>query len=163
VLVGVAAMAWGFSPARAPALWAVGFILSLALAPLIAGRPRRSGWWALAGPSAAFAVALAYFGLHRLLAHVLGGGGASTPPGPVLVSWVIGCFGLLFVVQGNVRARPKGILARRLYPWMFAGLYLDELFTRLTFRVWPARVQATTGELAAGRPALANVNYPGAL
>ena len=35
-----------------------------------------------------------------------------------------------------------------LYPPLFAGLYLDELFTRLTFRVWPARVPAMPGALA---------------
>ena len=52
------------------------------------------------------------------------------------------CFLALFVVQGTLRARPQGALARRLYPALFAGLYLDELFTRLTFRVWPARLPA---------------------
>jgi NAD(P)H-quinone oxidoreductase subunit 5 len=163
VLVGGAALAWGFSPDRAPALWAVGGILSLALAPLIAGSVQRSGWWALAGLSAAFAVALAYFGLHRVFAHALGGEGFGTAASPALVAWVIGCFGLLFIVQGNVRARPDGGLARRLYPWMFAGLYLDELFTRLTFRLWPARVPPTPGALAPGRSALANVKQPGVL
>jgi len=70
-----------------------------------------------------------------------------------LVGWVLGCFGLLFAVQGAVRARPQGALARWLYPWLFAGLYLDELFTRLTFRLWPARVPAMPGTLA--RPAAA--------
>ena len=29
--------------------------------------------------------------------------------------------------------------ANRLYDWIYAGLYLDERFTRLTFRLWPAR------------------------
>ena len=64
-----------------------------------------------------------------------------------LVGWVLGCFALLFVVQGAVRARPQGALARGLYPWLFAGLYLDELFTRLTFRLWPARAPTTPGTL----------------
>ena len=49
---------------------------------------------------------------------------------------------LLFLVQGAVRVQPQGALARWLYPKLFAGLYLDELFTRLTFRLWPARVPA---------------------
>jgi NAD(P)H-quinone oxidoreductase subunit 5 len=43
-------------------------------------------------------------------------------------------------VQAAVRVWPRGALARGLYPWLFAGLYLDELFTRLTFRLWPARL-----------------------
>ena len=69
------------------------------------------------------------------------------------------CFGLKrnvqqrVVVQGAVRAYPQGALARWLYPRLFAGLYLDELFTRLTFRLWPARVPAMPGTLA--RPAAA--------
>jgi NAD(P)H-quinone oxidoreductase subunit 5 len=81
-----------------------------------------------------------------------------------LVAWVLGCFVLLFVVQGAVRAQPHSTLARGLYPWLFAGLYLDELFTRLTFRLWPARVPAMPGTLT--RPttsALSNASTPGAL
>jgi NAD(P)H-quinone oxidoreductase subunit 5 len=63
-------------------------------------------------------------------------------------------------VQGAVRARPQGTLARKLYPWLFAGLYLDELFTRLTFRVWPARVPVTPD---APQPILPEAHEPGAL
>ena len=65
--------------------------------------------------------------------------------------WVGASFGLLFMVQGAVRVWPRGALSRWLYPSLFAGLYLDELFTCLTFRLWPARVPAMPGTL--GRPA----------
>jgi len=161
-LVAAAALAWGFSPAKAPALWALGGILSLALAPLLVGPVwRAGGWWPLAGLGGAFAVALAYFGLHAVFSSWLGAEGVGAAPGTALVSWVLGCFGLLFVVQGAVRARPHGALARGLYPWLFAGLYLDELFTRLTFRLWPARVPATPGTLTKP-PALSNTSTPGA-
>jgi NAD(P)H-quinone oxidoreductase subunit 5 len=69
---------------------------------------------------------------------------------------------LLFVVQGAVRAHPQGALARGLYPWLFAGLYLDEVFTRLTFRVWPARLpEKSTAPLQ--QPALSEARNPGAL
>ncbi len=34
-------------------------------------------------------------------------------------------------------AHPAGAVARALYPHAVAGFHLDELFTRLTFRVWP--------------------------
>ena len=160
LLVGSAAWVWGFSPAEAPALWALGGILSLAMAPLVAGSVLQ-GWalqgealqggalrggrlWSLAGLGGAFVVALAYFGLHTVFARALGAEGVGAAPSPALVAWVLGCFGLLFIVQGAVRSRPHGALARSLYPWLFAGLYLDELFTRLTFRVWPARIPAST-------------------
>ncbi len=152
VMVGAAAQAWGFSMAEAPALWALGGILSLALAPLLAPMLAAPAWrggglWPLAGLAAAFAVALAYFGLHAGFGRWLGAGATGSAPSVVLVAWVIGCFGLLFIVQGAVRARPQGALARGLYPWLFAGLYLDEVFTRLTFRLWPARVPAAPGGL----------------
>jgi NAD(P)H-quinone oxidoreductase subunit 5 len=32
------------------------------------------------------------------------------------------------------------------YDWIYAGLYLDERFTRLTFRLWPARVTSGARE-----------------
>ena len=164
VLVAGAALAWGFSPSEAPALWALGGIVSLALAPLLAGPVWRAGGLrSLAGLTAAFAVALAYFGLHAFFTRWLGASGVGAAPSMLLVAWVLACFVLLFVVQGAVRAQPHGALARGLYPWLFAGLYLDELFTRLTFRLWPARVPATPGTLAKpNTAALSNAPTPGA-
>ncbi len=162
-LVAAAALAWGLSPAKTPALWALVGILSLALAPLVA-RPLQiaGGWWPLAGLASAFLVALAYFGLHTVVGHWLGTDNISAEPHRTLIAWVLVCFGLLFVVQGAVRARPQGRLARGLYPWLFAGLYLDELFTRLTFWLWPARPPATPGTLK--KPAaLANIHTTGDL
>ena len=157
-IVAAAALAWGIRPADAPALWAVTSILALALAPLLAGPMLRAGgWWSLAGIAGAFAVALAYFGLHLVFRHWVG---APTAANMGLVAWVIGCFAVLFIVQGAVRARPQGTLARKLYPWLFAGLYLDELFTRLTFRVWPARLPAKPD---APLPILPEAREPGAL
>ena len=148
-IVAGAALVWGIRPGEAPALWAVSAVLALALAPLLAGPLLRAGGaWLLAGVAGAFAVALVYFGLHLLFKQWLGAPGTASAAGTAsmasmgLVAWVIGCFGVLFVVQGAVRARPQGALSRRLYPWLFAGLYLDEVFTRLTFRVWPARLPA---------------------
>ena len=57
-----------------------------------------------------------------------------------LMVWVGACFVLLYLLQIWLLAYPNGTLATRLYPWAYAGFYLDERFTRLTFRVWPARV-----------------------
>ena len=52
---------------------------------------------------------------------------------------VVTAFGALYVVQAAVATRPNGSLARALYPACFAGFYLDEIWTRLTFRLWPPR------------------------
>jgi NAD(P)H-quinone oxidoreductase subunit 5 len=158
-IVAAAALAWGIRPAEAPALWAVSAILALALVPLLAGPLLRAGGaWVLAGAAGAFGVALAYFGLHLLFTQWLAAPAAAASMG--LVAWVIACFVLLFIVQGAVRARPQGALSRRLYPWLFAGLYLDEVFTRLTFRVWPARLPPRP---AAPHPILPEAATPGAL
>jgi NAD(P)H-quinone oxidoreductase subunit 5 len=138
-IVAAAALAWGIHPAQAPGLWAVTAVLAMAVVPLLAGPVLRAGGaWVLAGVAAGFAVVFVYFGLHLAFSRWLGAPAATAGAG--LVAWVIGCFALLFLVQGAVRARPQGRVARTLYPWLFAGLYLDELFTRLTFRVWPARL-----------------------
>jgi NAD(P)H-quinone oxidoreductase subunit 5 len=47
----------------------------------------------------------------------------------------------LFIVKATLKAVPEGRFARTLYPWLFAGLYLDERFTQLTFRLWPPRIE----------------------
>ena len=157
-VVAAAALAWGIKPDTEPALWAMGGILALALAPLLTGPFLRAGVpGALLGLAGASVVALAYFGLHAVFSGWLGVAGAGQAS-PALVVWVLACFGLLFVVQGAVRVWPRGALARRLYPTLFAGLYLDELFTRLTFRLWPARVPALPGTLA--RPAAVRPDVP---
>ncbi len=154
-VVAAAALAWGLRPAAEPALWTMGSILALALVPLLTGPLLRTGaLGALFGLAGAAVVALAYFGLHAVFSTWLGVAGAGQAS-PALVAWVLACFGLLFVVQGAVRIWPRGALAHGLYPTLFAGLYLDELFTRMTFRLWPARVPALPGTLAkpaAGQP-----------
>lgn len=155
-VVSAAALVWGLKPAEAPALWAVGLVLALAMAPLLSATTLRAGGlWPLAGLAGAGALALVYFGLHVALSRWLGLAAVGGNPAPALVVWVGVSFAALFVVQGAVRAWPQGRLARGLYPWLFAGLYLDELFTRLTFRLWPARLPATSATPAtpATRPA----------
>jgi len=150
-VVAAAGLAWGLQPAAEPALWAMGGILALALAPLLTGPLLRTGaLGALLGLAGASVIALAYFGLHAVFSGWLGVAGASgvSRASPALVIWVLASFALLFVVQGAVRVWPHGALARWLYPTLFAGLYLDELFTRLTFRLWPARAPAMPGTLA---------------
>jgi NAD(P)H-quinone oxidoreductase subunit 5 len=116
-------------------------IMSLALVPLLLPLFSASAWqargalaWRLLGGAAA--VAAAYAALHHGLS------GWAGAPVVAATGWQLGVvllgFGALFVVQGWVRAKPGGALAARLYPWFYGGLFLDELFTRLTFRLWPA-------------------------
>lgn len=59
---------------------------------------------------------------------------------PALAVWVCGLFAMFFAVQAWLSAYPHGRLSQTLYPWVYHGFYLDERFTRLTFRVWPVRL-----------------------
>jgi NAD(P)H-quinone oxidoreductase subunit 5 len=65
------------------------------------------------------------------------------------VSYGVVLAGLLALLGAQVvlALRPYGRLARALHPTLFAGLYLDELFTRLTFRIWPPRLPSRPGPL----------------
>jgi NAD(P)H-quinone oxidoreductase subunit 5 len=84
-------------------------------------------------------VVVLYFGGHGLVAHALA---VPDPAAGAGLGWGLVAIGFaaLFAVQTTLLARPEGRLARALHPWLFAGFYLDERFTRLTFRVWPPRL-----------------------
>lgn len=56
-----------------------------------------------------------------------------------LASLVIIFFTGLYVIQAWLCAYPYGKVSSIFYPWAYAGFYLDERFTRFTFRIWPAR------------------------
>ena len=60
-------------------------------------------------------------------------------------------FSALYAVQATIATRPGGRLSRALYPACFAGFYLDERWTRLTFRIWPPRALPLPPRVAAAR------------
>jgi NAD(P)H-quinone oxidoreductase subunit 5 len=71
---------------------------------------------------------------------------ASTAATPLL-AMVLLSFCALYGTQIWLRCHPRGRLSRALYPWAYCGFYLDETFTRLTFKIWPAKlspIQAQT-------------------
>lgn len=55
------------------------------------------------------------------------------------VAWVLAWFSAFYLCQAWLRLYPEGQFSRRFYPWAYAGFYLDETFTRLTFRLWPIK------------------------
>ena len=61
-------------------------------------------------------------------------------PEAAMAWWVAGGFLLLYGLQTVLVAYPQGAWSQRLYPLAYAGFHLDEWFTRLTFRLWPARM-----------------------
>ena len=67
-------------------------------------------------------------------------GVAALPPNFVLAAWSLLVFLALYAAQIAVSLRRPSAAASPIYDWIYAGLYLDERFTRLTFRLWPAPV-----------------------
>lgn len=112
-------------------------LLGLSLVPLAQGAPSSARAIAMAALRVS-AVTLLYVGWHGLAEHVL----PAKQAGTSLVLWwtTAASFLGLFALKSALQRRPEGALAQRLHPWLFSGLYLDELFTRLTFRVWPPRL-----------------------
>ncbi|WP_312379150.1 NADH-quinone oxidoreductase subunit L [Pseudomonas oryzihabitans] len=96
-----------------------------------------------------FAVLLGVYLLWHQAASWLLDQHLATAPLPLAVVAMVMLVGL-YLLQGLLLARPHSALAQRLYPLAFAGFYLDEHFTRLTFRLWPARapqpLNATLGD-----------------
>ena len=92
-------------------------------------------------------VALSYVLWHRVAGAVLPVPSAHPA---VALGWLVAGagFGLLFALQLVVQLRPHGPLTRRLQHWLFAGLHLDERFTRLTFRLWPPPTPTATDRVA---------------
>ncbi len=142
-----AATAWnGLVPMQpaSPVVWVLAGIVALALVPLLNAQALRlGGGWLGALGLGAFAVAFAYFGLHTLLTGWL----HATPATPPTLLWIAVAlaFGALFLMQSLVIVLPQSAFVVRLYPWFYGGLFLDEAFNRLAFRLWrPPAPNAST-------------------
>ncbi|MFY4731366.1 NADH-quinone oxidoreductase subunit L [Nitrospira sp. BLG_2] len=125
------------SPAEQRAVSLLAALVSLSLVPLLAGTTTGPTSMARAALRAG-GVVLLYAGWHAAAAHWMPlEVGAPNAAGCVLAG--LGFAGL-FATKTALQRFPDGRLARALQPWLFAGLYLDERFTRFTFRVWPPRL-----------------------
>lgn len=139
VMVAAAGMLWGVAVGQFTSIWVLAAIVSLAIAPLLTAQALQlGGLWPLGMMLGAFGVAFAYFGLHHLFGWLVDVPESNANSFDLV--WVMLCFTLLFALQCLIRARAHGAVASRLYPWFYAGLYLDEWFTRMTFRIWPAKL-----------------------
>lgn len=113
-------------------------LVSLSLVPLFARTT--AGLSATVGTALRVGgVVLLYLGWHAAAAQVVPSGDVEMPG---TLSWTLVGLGFvgLFATKATLQLVPDGRLARALRPWLFAGFYLDERFTRLTFRVWPPRL-----------------------
>ena len=130
LVAGMSALAGLWAPASTLPPVAI-VLLGLGLAPLLMPSPGAT----LRNGLAAVGLSGLYLGWHLLFAGLLPG---SAAPGPLASLWVALSFGLLFSLQAWLKSFPQGRLAVWLHPLAFGGFYLDERFTRLGFRFWPA-------------------------
>jgi NAD(P)H-quinone oxidoreductase subunit 5 len=116
--------------------WIATVILACGVAPLLWSPPRgwRPRWLGLVALAALVQLYLAW---HWALAAPIGV--AALAPNVALAVWSLLLFVVLYALQALVWLRPRAFAGKGLYEWIYAGLYLDERFTRLTFRLWPAR------------------------
>jgi NAD(P)H-quinone oxidoreductase subunit 5 len=125
----------------APSFVPLAVALGLSFVPMIA-RALAGGRRAL-GLAALFTLGAtaSYFAWHILFEEVVpsSDGGSS-------FAWTIVLVGLvaLFITQTLLQTSPSGRVARFLQPHLFKGLYMDEWFTRMTFRLWPPRLERPT-------------------
>ncbi len=123
-----------------PSLAALALALLLSFVPMIT-RALAAGRRAF-GIAALFAAGatVAYFVGHVLFEVI-------SPPAEAGAEskerWMIVVAGLvlLFLAQTVLQTAPNGRLARLIQPHLLSGLYLDDWFTRLTFRLWPPRLE----------------------
>jgi NAD(P)H-quinone oxidoreductase subunit 5 len=123
-----------------PTIGPLAFVLGLSFAPMV-GRAIAAGKRAFvivmlftAGASAA------YFGWHVVFEALAPSINAGAPTSPF--KWTIVVIGLvvLFIAQSIMQTSPNGRFAHWLQPHLLSGLYIDDLFTRVTFRLWPPRL-----------------------
>ncbi len=84
---------------------------------------------------------------------------AATAAGSAMIIWVGICFALLYLLQTWIRLWPEGRIARRLFPWAYNGFYLDETYTRLTFKYWPARLSPQQAQTRFNRQGKTDTRY----
>lgn len=117
------------------------FVLGLSFAPMM-GRALASGMRALT-IAALFTVgaSAAYFGWHVLFELVAPWINAGHVTSDLEWQIVVGGLGLLFLAQTILQTSPNGRFSNWLQPHLLSGLYIDDWFTRVTFRLWPPGFQ----------------------
>ena len=152
LVVALAARLAGLPLAINQPLSALLLIVALALAPLLDLRTRK---YATAGQLSFVLAALGLTVLYLVLHWVFASGlqlAVVDHAGwmELRVGWVLFIFTALYLLQSLILSRPDYPLCRRLYPYFYAGLFLDDLFTRMTFRLWPARADIQLPASAVG-------------
>ncbi|MGN6390313.1 MAG: proton-conducting transporter transmembrane domain-containing protein, partial [Burkholderiaceae bacterium] len=107
-------------------------VIGLIWAPLLEADGRFVSKATVRGMLAAGLLTQLYLALHTVFAWAFAVTPATVRPMPMWIA-AAGTMVALYALQAAMRMRPMPALRR----WSFAGLYLDEWFTRWTFRLWP--------------------------
>ncbi|HEX7662914.1 MAG TPA: NADH-quinone oxidoreductase subunit L [Polyangiaceae bacterium] len=113
------------------------FVLGLSFAPMM-GRAVAAGAHAF-GLATLFTVgaSASYFGWHVVFERLAPAIHAEPSTSPAQWTIVVGGLVVLFVAQSILQTNPNGRFANFLQPHLLSGVYIDDWFTRLTFRLWP--------------------------
>jgi NAD(P)H-quinone oxidoreductase subunit 5 len=112
-------------------------VLALGLAPMM-GRAFAAGPRALLLATLfGLGASASYFGWHVVFEVIAPSINTGLTESTLKWQIVIGALGFLFIVQTILQTRPNGRLANWLQPHLLSGLYIDDWFTRMTFRLFP--------------------------
>ena len=129
---------------------AAAVVLVLGLAPLLWRENTFSAKLFSLGVLRILALCHFYLLWHWLFASIAPEQSAASD---LMLIWVVLSFSLLYAAQVAVYCYTTNPLVQRVYPWAYNGFYLDETFTRLTFKVWPARLSPVQAQTQANRQA----------
>jgi NAD(P)H-quinone oxidoreductase subunit 5 len=137
-----------------PSLGPLALALLLSFVPMI-GRALAAGRHAFARAALFTAgAAAAYFAGHALFEGIAPSNFPSIEASATSsLAWSVVVVALvaLFIAQTVLQTSPRGRLARLIQPHLLRGLYMDDWFTRMTFRLWPPRLERPTATSPSSR------------
>ncbi|CAN5526666.1 NADH-quinone oxidoreductase subunit L [soil metagenome] len=120
-----------------PSIGPLAFVLGLSFAPMI-GRAVAAGRRAfMLAALLTVGASASYFGWHVVFEEIAPLISAGTSPSAFKWSIVVAGLVVLFIAQSILQTSPNGRFANWLQPHLLSGLYIDDWFTRITFRLWP--------------------------
>jgi NAD(P)H-quinone oxidoreductase subunit 5 len=84
-----------------------------------------------------FGASVSYFGWHVVFELISPSINAGIETSSLKWSIVVAGLSVLFIAQSLMQANPNGRFANWLHVHLVSGLYIDDWFTRVTFRLWP--------------------------
>lgn len=123
-----------------PSWWLPTGLVALALPSLVlrqaAAANGRTTAWVLVAAAGLPAI---YFLWHSVFVYLLPNPPGVPSPHELRSLFALSAFVALYVVHAWIASRPNAPLTQRFFAYAYNGFFLDELFTRLTFRIWPPK------------------------